>query len=99
MRGMALVETMWVGTAYQKSGEMIYFWPVRDTLHHWDYNVAPSVRDAFLGFQQVEVTRTTFVLNADGTQTVDLYVTMDRAGLIYWSALRALSSEQPGVWV
>ena len=28
-----------------------------------------------------------------------LHVNMDRAGLIYWSALRAQSSDQPGVWV
>ena len=53
MRCMALVETVWAGVVYQKSSQMVYFWPVRDTLHHWDYNVAPSTRDAFLGFQQV----------------------------------------------
>ena len=77
---------------------MVYFWPVRDTLHHWDYNVAPSLRDAFLGFQQVEVTRTVFTLGSEGEQSVALYVSIGRPGLIYWSALRAQSAEQPGVW-
>ncbi len=95
---MAVVETMWVGVSYQKSPKMVYFWPVRDTLHHWNYNVAPSIRDAYLGFQMVEVERTVFVLDEDGTQKVDLWVSMQRPGLIYWSALRALSAQQPGVW-
>ena len=83
------VEVFRTVDVYQKSDEIIYFWAFRDTTHHWNYNVFPSLTDQFLGYQDVEVTRTLFSNEADGTQKTDLWVTVRRPGLIFFSAVRA----------
>ena len=51
--------------------------------------MVPSGADHYLGFQQVEVERTTFSYEADGSQKANLWVRVDRPGLIFFAAMRA----------
>ncbi len=83
------VEVFRTADVYQKSPEIIYFWNFRDDTHFWSYNVVPSGADHYLGFQQVEVERTTFSYEADGSQNANLWVRVDRPGLIFFAAMRA----------
>lgn len=82
-----LVEAFKTGEIFQQGREVIYFWNFRDSDHYWGYNVFPSPNDR--AFQQVNVTRTTYSLESDGSQKVNLWVTVDRPGLIFFTALRA----------
>jgi hypothetical protein len=72
---------------YQSAGLTIYFWNLRDSQHYWGYNAFPSPFDH--PFQMVEIERTTFSRERDGRENANLWVRLDRDGLIYLSAMRA----------
>jgi hypothetical protein len=83
------VEVFRTVDVYQKSTDIIYFWPFRDATHFWSYAVVPSLADQHLGYQSVEVTKTSLSNVDDRTLKVNLWVSVRRPGLIFFTAMRA----------
>lgn len=81
------VEVFHTAEVFQREGQIIYFWQMRDSTHYWGYNVFPSPFDH--PFQQVSVDRTTYSRESDGREMTNLWVTCDRGGLIFFIAMRA----------